>query len=203
MNKYVCLLVEGEIDEIVGSKLLNQYGLIKSVTYGKEGFGYIKNKINEFNKSIAVSSVLLVLVDFMDTGHNCVVEARDDLVMYPNKGLVLRIAVKEIESWLLADRVNIAKFLRVARSRIPRDPESVADPKQKLINIVRHSNSASIRRAILPATRTGQVQGPGYNLKMKEFVANLWSVNAAAENSTSLHRARKDLQRIARLIVTE
>lgn len=46
--------------------------------------------------------------------------------------LLFRIAVREVEAWLLADREGIAEFLHIAVSKVPHAPEAEDDPKRTL-----------------------------------------------------------------------
>jgi hypothetical protein len=46
------------------------------------------------------------------------------------KSMLLRIAVREAEAWLLADRKGIADFLHAALENVPSAPELVKDPKE-------------------------------------------------------------------------
>jgi hypothetical protein len=80
---------------------------------------------------------MLMLVDFMDTGLECPPEV--PVAWLPDRcsKMLLRAVVREIESWLLADASGISRFLGVSVSLVPRDPESLKDPKQSLVNLAR------------------------------------------------------------------
>ena len=54
---------------------------------------------------------------------------------HPN--LILRVAVREVEAWLLADAGNLAKFLGIDEARIPAIPEEIRDPKAMLVELAR------------------------------------------------------------------
>ncbi len=57
----------------------------------------------------------------------------------PAPYMCFRVAVREVEAWLLADREQIARFLSIARSRVPQSPETLDNPKQRLVELARHS----------------------------------------------------------------
>jgi hypothetical protein len=77
----------------------------------------------------------------------------------PHGNLVFRVAVREVEAWLLADRVGFAKFLDVSIDLLPQEPDEVLDPKQTLINLARRSRIRSLREALVPRERSTAVQG--------------------------------------------
>jgi len=189
------LLVEGEIDEIVAHKIVLGVGHQVGATYGKKGSGYIKNKIQDFNKS-AQNICYLSLVDFMDTKCKCPSEVISNWLPHKNTLMIFRVVVREIESWLLADRKNIAKFLNVSLEKIPRHPEAEDDPKQKLVNIARYSRSSKIRSSLVPEQNSTAQVGKLYTTEMKRFVHEFWDINSARKNSPSLDKCFKRIKEI-------
>lgn len=148
----MALLVEGLLDEVVGRRILEHLGGQVSVVYGKRGIGYIQRKITGFNDA-ATGFPILTLADLMDTGLSCAAAVVKTWLPHRNESMFFRLAVREIESWLLADRANLAAFLKVPRSKIPQHPEQIEDPKRTLINLARRSRSATIRRNLVPWCR--------------------------------------------------
>lgn len=106
---------------------------------------------------------------------------------HPN--FLFRIAVREVEAWVLADRQAFSKFIGVKPDQIPPDVDKIDDPKQKLINIVRKSRNREIRDAIVPRPNSTAKVGPDYNGQLSLFVENCWNVEVAMDNSLSLRRA--------------
>ncbi len=187
------LLVEGEIDEFVARKLVNVVGHQVGSCYGKKGSGYIKNKIRDFNKS-ANNVFYLVLIDFMDTGCKCPPEVISNWLPFKNDLMLFRVVVREIESWIMADRNNLAKFLQVNVEKIPQFPDNENDPKQKLINIARTSRSSNIISAIVPEQGSTAQVGKLYNSEISRFIYTFWDIYAARENSPSLDKCLKNLE---------
>lgn len=109
--------------------------------------------------------------------------------------LLFRIAVREVESWLLADQVNLARFFGIAQSSIPARPDELPDPKQKLIDLARKSRNRRLREDIVPRKGSTAKQGPDYNVRLEEFVNGIWNPRTAAESSPSLHRATLKIER--------
>jgi hypothetical protein len=112
-----------------------------------------------------------------------------------NTKLIFRVAVHEIESWLLADRNNFADFFSISRDIIPLDPESIADPKQTVISLARKSKKKNIREGIVPVDNYSRI-GPGYNFEFRRFIQYHWNIDAARNNSTSLNKTILALEKI-------
>lgn len=109
--------------------------------------------------------------------------------------LVFRVAVREVESWLLADLQNCAAYLGVSETRLPRQPELEDDPKQTIINLARRSRMREIKDGIPPGPRTIAAIGPGYNSLLIRFVHTSWNLQIASQNSRSLNHAIAELLR--------
>ena len=106
------LVVEDELSEAVCYKILSESHkpFYIGTTYGKHGYGYIKEKIYGFNQA-SKGTPYFILVDLED---ECApLQIENWLVVPKNNNLIFRIAVKEIESWLLADRKGFSSFLNL------------------------------------------------------------------------------------------
>ncbi len=100
------------------------------------------------------------------------------------KSMMFRVAVREVEAWLMADRETFSWFLSVAKEKIPFDPEREVDPKRCLFGIVRKSRKRRLIEEIIPTS--GAHIGPLYNMHLCSFVQDHWRLEVAAENSPSL-----------------
>lgn len=113
--------------------------------------------------------------------------------------LIVRLAVVEAESWLLADADDFATFLGVAQNRIPRQPDDVADPKRLVCELARRSRNKPIRQEVV--SPIGSVRpGVGYNFHLRDFAMRHWQPRRAAERSPSLARAVRQLDDIRSLL---
>jgi hypothetical protein len=106
--------------------------------------------------------------------------------------------VREVEAWLLADADRIAEFLRVAGSRVPRDPEALVDPKAAMVGLARASRRRDIREDMVPRQESGRPVGPAYASRLIEFASSFWRPDVAARQSDSLRRALDSLRRLTR-----
>ncbi len=88
---------------------------------GRGGNGYLCSKMNSWYQ-MAQQQVVAVLTDLDQA--NCLVEFRDQwLVAEPPQNLLLRIAVREVESWVLADHVAMRTLIG-AKGVLPAAPGS-------------------------------------------------------------------------------
>jgi hypothetical protein len=181
-------LVEGLLDEAAARKLIRHAGHEFGICFGKAGAGTIRRTLPGFNARARWGDPLLVLVDQMDTGADCPPEFVATWLPERCDKLLLRAVVRELESWLLADRAGMAAFLGVSEALIPRDPEALPNPKETLVNLARRSRRRIIRDWMLPAEGSRHPIGSGYTLAMEEFTLRKWDVDAAAERAKSLRR---------------
>jgi hypothetical protein len=112
---------------------------------------------------------------------------------HPN--LLFRIAVREVEAWVLADRIAFGKFFGVDIKPLTSPTDRLPDPKRFLIDLVARSRSRALREAIVPARRSTATQGPDYNRPLTEFIEKHWKLDRAVKNSESLRRTLQAVQR--------
>jgi hypothetical protein len=161
------------------------------------GFGYIKKHIRGLNAA-AKGMPILILTD-LDEAECAPAKINDWLgprtKKHPN--LLFRIAVKEVEAWLLADREGFAHSLGISEGSIPRDPEALEDPKRALIDLARRSRKRSLRNGIAIKEGSAARQGPTYNYCLSKFVREEWDPERARRNSLSLQRTILILKKFA------
>ena len=107
---------------------------------------------------------------------------------HKSAGFHLRLAVRMLESWLLADRQAMARFLKVPISTLPMNPDSEVHAKKVLVDIARKSTSKSIRDALVPDD-SGGIVGSDYAATMCKFIEQHWRVSDARKISPSLEKA--------------
>lgn len=102
--------------------------------------------------------------------------------------LLFRIAVREVEAWLMADRAGIAEFLHIDVSKVPHAPEAEEDPKRTLINLARKSRKRRLSQEIVPEAGSAAKIGPLYNTHFVDFVDSRWNIEQACLCAPSLDR---------------
>lgn len=181
------MLVEGNLDETVAKKIITTAGGTPGTVHGHKGAPYIEKKINGFNQ-YAQGIPILTLVDLMDVDPECPPEAVRKWLPHRHDQMLLRFVVREIESWILADRISVSRFLGVRKSKIPHHPEELDDPKAALIKCARSSNRKGLKKDLIPDDPTVRAEGPAYTNRMERFVRNQWKLEAAMQNADSLRR---------------
>ncbi|MEI8202783.1 MAG: hypothetical protein WCH34_07205 [Bacteroidota bacterium] len=184
----VNLVFEDAISEYTMVKLLQSFGdkYYIGQSYQGNGFGYIKTNIRGFNQA-AIATPFFILTD-LDT-YVCPSELIKDWLEYPLKpNLIFRIAVREVESWLLADIDGFSKFTGISKVNIPDNPDNENDPKKTLVNLIKRSRKRYIKEDILPINENAQI-GPNYNERLMQYVSDYWDLNRAMLKSNSLYRA--------------
>lgn len=186
--------VEGIVDEAVARKLIIQAGGHPGTIYGKNGKPFLRRHINGYN-SAARHFPWMVVVD-LDLDSECAPPLRGEWVPDPAPYLCFRVAVREIESWLMADAESLAAIMSVAHSRIPTDPEHLQEPKAEMVNLARHSRRREIREDMVPREGSGRSVGPAYTSRLVEYVETRWRPEVATRRANSLERAIMCLKRI-------
>lgn len=187
----VNIAVEGELDEAVLKKVLTSVDIEVVNVYGKRGKNNLKENVPRYNQA-AQYGRWVILVD-LNNDAECPPPFINSWLPLRNQNLQLRIAVRAVESWLLAERDEMARFLAVSKQRIPLYPENEDKPKRILISIARHSRSKTIRTDIVPADVSTAIQGPGYTTRLIEFTKKYWNPERAASNAPSLERSINSL----------
>lgn len=110
--------------------------------------------------------------------------------------MILRLAVREVESWLLADREGAARFLAVPPREIPSNPDDLPDPKRFLISLARRSERRSVIEALVPAPGSTARVGKLYVSELSSYALRGCDVKAAREQSSSLNACLQALERL-------
>jgi hypothetical protein len=179
--------VEGIVDESVVRRLVSYAGAIPGNIYGKNGKHNIRLRIQGYNNA-AQRSPWIVLID-LDNDADCAPPLRARWLPHPAPLMCFRVAVREVEAWLLADRERIASFLAVRCNVIPGDPESLANAKEAVVNLARQSRRREIREDMVPRTGSGRIVGPAYSSRVIEFASSHWRPDVASSHAKSLARA--------------
>ena len=155
------------------------------------GCAKIKKNIRAYCKSAHGSNFYFIMTD-LDRNPCAPALVQEWLGGLSHPNFLFRVAVHEVESWLLADRENFADFFKVPLNKIPQNPDLEEDPKQKIFELARKSRDTKIRKGVPPAQYAHA--GVYYNSIITEFIRTRWSVSNAAENSPSLKKALQRVQ---------
>jgi hypothetical protein len=192
----VIAVFEGDTDLPVVRKLTRDAGLSISVPIDCGGKSQLDAELSGYNQA-AKGSPWFVLRD-LDDDAPCAGALLRQREFQPASWMCLRIAVRELEAWLLADAEGVVEFFKVAPSQIPLDPDGEADPTRSLVDLVRRSRSSSLRKAMVPKPGGHAAVGPLYEAKIIEFGELHWDLDRACRRSESLRKAREALRALAR-----
>lgn len=124
------LAVEDAFSEAILKQILwqSQRDFVVGKCYNPGGYGYLKKTIRGFNNA-AKGTPYLVLTD-LDKKDCPLALIEEWLPQAKHPNLLFRIAVREVESWVLGDREAFAKFLGIKKELIPREVDDLEDPKK-------------------------------------------------------------------------
>lgn len=186
---FITAAVEGITDEAVLKRLCNYVGAQTARVYGKNGKQHILSRISGYNNSARYRH-WAVLLD-LDTDAACAAAILHAWLPTPSPLMCLRVAVRELEAWILSDAERVAQFLGVSQRRIPTNPDLLPDPKGTVVSLAQASRRSDIRDDMVPRPGSGQRVGPAYASRLIEFVQDIgtgWRPEVAEQNSDSLKR---------------
>lgn len=198
----VALVTEDELSEAAGMKLLSEHPVLVKTSpmlLRKNGFGYLRSRMDSW-RQMANRQIVVVLTDLDRLA--CPLLLLEDWLgadrQHP-ENLLLRIAEREVESWLLADHEALGKLLG-SKARFPVQPDTLPDPKQHLLGLAQKAPRA-VREDLVAQQGAVARQGIGYNRRLVDWVQAEWSPERAAARSPSLSRARNAMGRVAHRVI--
>jgi len=190
----VTVAVEGETDAAVSARLLDFAGHSIGPVYGRRGKAQLDTRLSGFN-SAARLQPWFVLRD-LDHDAPCAPELVIRLLPSPSRHMTLRIAVRAIEAWLMADEQRFAAFLGISAGTIPTDPDREGDPKATVVSLARKSRHRKIREDIVPLQGYRTRVGPAYSARLSQYVFEDWRPMVARRRSPSLDSCIEALKRL-------
>lgn len=196
--KYLTCVYEDELTASIIKRLFKEFesDIAISTEINAHGFGRIKKSILNYNRAARHTAFFIVTdLDQKECAASLIKDWFCSVEKEPQ--LLFRIAVHEIDAWVLADKTGIAKLLNVSSDLIPQEPESILDPKNLLMQLAKKSKSREIREDFPPKDKYAH-QGPLYNILLTSFVKDNWDLYEAMQHSESLTRAYTALKKFAK-----
>jgi hypothetical protein len=188
--------VEGLVDEAVVRRLVTDLDSSVSAVYGRQGKAWLRQRMQAYAQA-ARNSPWLILVD-LDDDKACAPDLLAEWIPSPPARLLFRVAVREVESWLMADTEQLASFLGISRRKVPHDVEGIRDPKRIMVQLAASSSKRFIREDMSPPPGSKRSTGPAYTSRLIEYTQDHWRPSRASDNSDSLRRAVERLRRLVR-----
>lgn len=187
------LLTQAVLHKCV-SEVLPSYHVARSEVKGGRG-----NVQRDLGAYAALAQVMPVLIG-VDLDHDeCPPNLLSGWGRLPvQAGLLLRVAVREIEAWVLADQKRVASFIGAAPNEVPRRPDELTDPKRSLLELARLHAGSELKADLVPRNYVSAYPriGPAYNYRLCAFVAAKWRPHVARKKSASLERAMLALEKL-------
>lgn len=182
----VVLVVEDSLSEAVVRRVLSETTVTHVVdrVFITRGFGAIKKNVGRYRSACKVLPHI-VLTDLDNAACAGALLAAWSALDLPRE-LLFRVAVREVEAWLLADDRGISTFLGVPASKVPRFPDNESDPKASLISLARRGARKRRCAGLIPSGQ--QRIGALYNEHLISFVESEWNLVVAQGQSPSLER---------------
>lgn len=192
----ISIATEDILSEKLVIKLINEFNKFELInTFGKKGNGYIFKNIKKFHQ-LSFNRNILIVLD-LDSRHNEEAFTKEVLgCIKINSNLKISVSVREIESWLLADKEGISEFLQISKDKITSNPELLLDPKEEIIKLAKKGKNIRTKNGIPPKKGAISKMGLSYNTLLTEFVENIWSSDRAKINSDSLQKILSTLEKM-------
>lgn len=183
----VILAVEDRLSDAVATKILETFGAKIVKRIGFQGKSDLERKTPELNR--AANGITVFMLTDLDSPRECPPGLIHSWIRGTlNPKFFFRVAIMEVESWVMADRIGFADFLSVPSHRIPSPTDDILNPKEFLISLARRSGKKAIREALVPTQGATLSVGNQYNTLLSEFVREHWDLERAATASPSLKR---------------
>lgn len=199
MVKQIAVVAEDRLTQAVLHKCIGEVlpGYRVARTEVKGGRGNVQSELEAY---AALAQVMPVVIGVDLDGDDCAPTLLGGWGrLPPQAGLLLRVAVREIEAWVIADQRRVASFIGAAPNEVPKRPDELNDPKRSLLELARSHASADLKADLVPRNYDASYPriGPAYNLRVCEFVEKKWRPHVARGKSASLARAMAALERLA------
>ena len=185
------IAVEDDLSHAVLAEMLKQTrrGFEVAVCYKQNGYGYLKRNLPAFLRASSIKP-FIILAD-LDVNPCAATLADSWLGQSANlpQTALFRVAVKEVESWVLADPKSLAGFMGVREKEFPANPDQLDDPKDFIVQVARKSRYPVIQNSMVPAAGSRANVGPYFTRTLVQFVRNHWEAAKAQSHSDSFRRA--------------
>lgn len=190
----VSAAVEGRVDEVVCRRIIASSGFEVGPVHVKHGKSKLLAQLPNYALA-AKHTPWLALAD-LDQDFECAPGFLETYRHLDLEHLLFRVAVRQVEAWLLADRSAIAEFLAVSEALVPLHPDTESHAKDCMLRIAAKSRKRSVREGLLPREGSGRKVGPLYDALMIEFASRIWVPDRALGNSDSLARCVRAVKRL-------
>ena len=186
----IYIATEDILSETVAERLVHEStrNLQIAVRVRRNGNAYLKSKFPELLKTSAKIPVFLITgLDNIQCPVELIKNWTQNTPAPP--GMIMRVAVREVESWILADRDGFSGYTGIPVEKMALNPDALSDPKRVRLNLVKRYARKRIKESLLPSKSSSSKIGWEYIAVLCQFARDVWSVDRAVRHSVSLRRA--------------
>lgn len=197
--KSINIITEDRLGEELARKIIHEVGgfnILLSDHLGGER-NVIRN-LEKYNKASKNNSPFFILID-LDHEVCPITKIQKTITFEKDPRFIYRIAVREAESWLMADRENFANLFNKTSSIIPYNADEIKHPKEFLLNIIEKHASRHLKNDMLPSKKSTAKIGPEYNSILCNFIFYTWNIRNAMDHSESLKKTVLALEKLKAL----
>ena len=184
-------LGEGRSDEVVAAKVILAAGALPGTSYGRpsRGKANLDRRVQGLNAGVAFGRPILILRDFdHDAACPAALVAKMLPARHPN--CFLRICVREVEAWLMADRAEYARACGLPIGAVPSRPEEIDDLKAVVLGWVAASRAPKLKRHLDDARRRAVADWAALGEWHAVFATSAWDPVRAATSGAAPSLAR-------------
>jgi len=196
---------EGRSDDAIARKLIEAANGVAGTSYtrGRSASGKqsLDRQLRGLNAGAQFRNPVLALRD-LDQDAPCPGALINSILPDRNPRMLLRICIRESETWLMADAAAYAKFCGLEETQIPKKLEDLADPKRLILNWANTGEASKLKRHVDAKRKTGVKDWALLGEWHAEFAANHWDPIKAAKSGRSASLS-KALARLRELVKRE
>lgn len=181
------VIVEGNLETHVMERLLRdrRHPISEGLIVNKRGQGNFWTSLHTINRG---SGLKVAALADLENARCPGALIRGKLRVARSPFLTLNLAVRMLESWLLADPA-LAVFLGVPENKLPQFPEDEPHAKRCLLSLVKAHGKDRLKRTFLGPFENHLFPGPDYEPLLARFIRTEWNPGHARARSPSLGRA--------------
>lgn len=186
---------EGRSDDAIARRLIEAAGGRAATAYrgARKGSGKqdLDRRLRGLNAGVASGGRLTLVLRDLDQDAVCPLALLANLLPDRQPRLLLRIAVRTAESWLVADAQAYAKYCGLQVGHLPSSPESVFQLKNRMIQSADSDRAPKLARHLADTRQRGVADWAAMGEWHSNFAEGPWNPERAAHSnrSPSLGRA--------------
>ena len=182
---------EGRSDEVVAAKVISAAGALPGISYGRStrGKATLDRRVPGLNAGVGFGRPVLILRD-LDHDAPCPAALVAQLLPARHTSCFLRICVRAVEAWLMADRAEYARVCGLPIRAVPSRPEEIDSLKTVILGWVEASRAPRLKRHMDDARRRAVPDWAALGEWHADFATAAWNPVRAADSGAAPSLAR-------------